>query len=137
MQIVSSLPAPSAFEQRRKSIHNSVGYRRRQSRWWSSVGLWAWWNGIDLHGLLELGSITTTEFVSALRQHGDVRLRPIAIETVRIEVYRAAQSVSPSQRSDAAGRYQPVKISIEPMIAAVSAVPIVDIRMIEPMPVIV
>ncbi len=114
-----------------------MAYQRRRSRWWRSVGLWAWWTSIGLYGIVELGSITATEFVSALRHRGDVRLRPIAIETVRTEVYRAAQSVSLSQRGDAAGRYQPVKIAIEPVIVAVSAVPIVGSRMIPPMPMIV
>lgn len=132
-----SASGPLEFLHERKSLHNLFGYRRRQSRWWRTTGLWGWWNGIGLHGLVELGSITGTEFVSALRHHGDVRVRPIAIETVRTEVYRAAQSTSPSRRSDAAGRYQPWKIAIEPVIVAASAVPIVRSRMIAPMPMIV
>ncbi|WP_306222527.1 hypothetical protein [Bosea beijingensis] len=136
MQITCSIADASAFSQLRRSLHNSFGYQRRHSRWWKSVGLWAWWTGIGLHGLVELGSITAHEFVSALRHHGDVRLRPIAIEAVRTEVYRAAQSISPFQRSDAAGRYQPVKISIEPVIVAAFAVPIIA-NNVEPLPMLV
>jgi hypothetical protein len=136
MTIGLSVSGPLEFFHERKSLHNLFGYRRRQSRRWRSTGLWGWWNGIGLHGLIELGSITATEFVSTLRHHGDVHLRPIAIEAVRTEVYRAAQSVSLSQR-DAVGRYQPVKIAIEPVIVAVSAVPIFGSRMIPPMPMIV
>lgn len=113
------------------------GYRRRQSRWWRSTGLWGWWNGIGLHGLVELGSITEIEFRSALRHCGDVRLRPIASEAVRTEVYRAAQSLSPPQRSDAAGRYQSLKIAIRPVILAAYATPIVSRSIIPPMPTMV
>lgn len=136
LQITCSIAAASAFSQLRRSLHNSFGYRRRHSRWWRSVGLWAWWTGSGLHGLVELGSITGTEFASALRHHGDVRLRPIAIETVRTEVYRAGRSISTSLR-DAGGRYQPLKIAIEPVMMAASALPIVGSRMIPPMPMIV
>lgn len=135
--ITCTASSPAEFRRWRRSLHNAVTYQRRRSRWWPSVGLWAWWTGNSLHGLVELGSITANEFVSALRRNGDVRLRPISIETVRIEVYRAAQSASPSRRSDAAGRFQPVKIAIDPVIMASSAVPIVDSRMIAPMPIIV
>ncbi|PZR78019.1 MAG: hypothetical protein DI537_42565 [Stutzerimonas stutzeri] len=90
-----------------------------------------------MRGLVELGSITATEFISALQRQGAILLRPIAIETVRTEVYRAARSVSTSRRSDAAGRYQPVKIAIEPVSRAVSTVPIVGNTAIEALPVIV
>ncbi|HEV7334662.1 MAG TPA: hypothetical protein VGO06_01740 [Bosea sp. (in: a-proteobacteria)] len=122
------------FLDARKSLHNVIAYRRRQSRWWRSVGLWAWWNGSGLHGLVELGSITATEFGSALRHHGDVRLRPSAIETVRTEVYRAAQSVSPPRLSDAAGRYQSVKIAIQPLTMRKLPDPLIYDRMVDPMP---
>ena len=136
-RIIRAASSPAEFGQLRKSLHNSICYRRRHSRWWRSVGIWGWWNGTSLHGLVELGSITATEFVSALQRQGDIHLRSIATEAARAEVYRAARSVSASQRSDAGGRYQSVKIAIEPVIVAASAMPIVGSRVIAPMPMIV
>ncbi len=122
----------------RKSLHNLFGYRRRHSRWWRGVGLWGWWSGIGLHGLIELGSITANEFVSALRRHGDVRLRPITIGTVRTEVYTAACSVSATATVDGKGRYQPLKVAIEPVTTTRKhPVPVIDDVMIEAMPVLV
>ena len=137
VQIVGSIREPSAFWEVRKSLHNLFGYRRRHSRWWRGVGLWGWWSGIGLHGLVELGSITATEFVSALRRLGEVSLRPLDSENVRVEVYRAARSASAVSRIDVAGRYQSLKIAIEPVTVAVTMVPIVGSKMIEALPIIV
>lgn len=133
--ITCAASSPAEFRRWRRAVHNAATYQRRHSRWWRSVGLWGWWSGVGLHGLVELGTITATEFISALQRQGAILLRPIAIETIRTEVYRAARSAS--RRSDAAGRYQPVKIAIEPVSRAVSTVPIVDKTEIEALPVIV
>lgn len=75
------------------------------------------------------------EFVSALRRQGEVRLRRLDIENVRVEVYRAARLDSAFPLSDAAGRYQPVKIAIEPVNVSASSVPIISSMIIEAMPV--
>lgn len=69
----------------------------------------------------------------ALRRHGEVRLRAIAIENIRPEVYAAAMSISvvvPDLQEK--GRYQPFKIAIEPVTVAVHAKSIVG--KIEPQP---
>lgn len=132
-----SASGPLEFLHERKSLHNLFGHRRRQSRWWRSIGLWGWWDGLDLRGIVSLGSVTTTEFTVALRRHGNVRLRPIAIETVRTEVYRAAQSVSTSQHSHAAGRYQRLKIAIEPVTARVRSSSMIESMMVEAMPILI
>ncbi|BCB19224.1 hypothetical protein [Bosea sp. ANAM02] len=134
--ITLAASSPAGFEQLRRSIHNVIAYRRRQSRWWRSVGLWAWWNGSGLHGLVELGSITATEFAGALERYGDVRLRSITIEMVRAEVYRAAQSVSACPGPGGTGRYQPFKIAIEPVIVAARAKPLLGNVLIVPMPIL-
>lgn len=118
-------------------MHNLIGYRRRQSRWWHDLGLWGWWGGTGLHGIVELGPVTPTEFMSALGRHGEVRLQPLDIEKVRTEVYRAARSVTAVPGNHVTGRYQSLKIAIEPVIVAASTVPIVGSRMISPMPMIV
>lgn len=76
------------------------------------------------------------EFMRALRRHGDVRLRPLDIENVRTEVYRAARSVLPVQRMDATGRYQPMKIAIEPVTLAMSTIPTIGRAVVEPQPVV-
>lgn len=136
VMITCAASNPADFRRWRRSLHNAVTYHRRRSRWWSSVGLWGWWNGTGLDGLVELGSVTATEFAGALRRHGDVRLRPIGIDVVRTEVYRAAQSVSTSQRGDAGGRYQPVKIAIAPVTAYFLTNGHIKPAWIEPLPLI-
>ncbi|MBN9471066.1 MAG: hypothetical protein J0J10_20055 [Bosea sp.] len=137
MTIVVAASSPRQFSHWRKSVHNSVAHQRRQSLWWRGVGLWGWWNGVDLRGIVELGSIAPTEFISALRRLGEVSLRPLEIGNVRTEVYRTARSVSTVPKADAAGRYQPLKIAIEPVTVAVPMVTLVGSRMIEAMPMIV
>lgn len=88
-----------------------------------------------MRGLVELGSITATEFVGALGRHGSYRLRPIAIEAVRTEVYRAAQSVSASPGPVGTGRYQRFKIAIEPVTVAARTKPLPGSTIIMPMPI--
>jgi hypothetical protein len=106
----------SEFQRWRTSIHNAVCYRRRQCRWWRSVGVWGWWDGGLLRGVIELGSITSGEFTHAHQRHGSVRLRPIDIANVRVEVYESARLVARDMIG--AGRYQPVKIAMEPIAVA-------------------
>lgn len=138
LQAASSIPGPSAFRSLRRSLHNSICYRRRHSRWWRRVGIWGWWDGTGLHGLVELGSITAIEFVSALQRQGDIHLRPLGTANVRTEVYRAARSASTVAGLDATGRYQPLKVAIEPVTTTRKhPVPIIDDVMVEAMPVLV
>lgn len=111
-----------------------MAYQRRRSRWWRCVGLWAWWTGTRLQGIVELGSITAIEFVSALERQGAVHLLPIATGTVRAEVYAAAMSVPASIRADGTGRYQPFKIAIVPVTVAARSLPILDGKGMMPMP---
>lgn len=90
-----------------------------------------------MRGLVELGSITATEFVSAMRRYGDVHVRPVALEQVRVEVYRAARSVSTLPRNASAGRYQPFKVAIEPVTNGTrNPLPTID-EAIEPQPMLV
>lgn len=91
-----------------------------------------------MHGLVELGSITAIEFVSALQRQGDIHLRPLDTANVRTEVYRAARSASTVAGLDATGRYQPLKVAIEPVTTTRKhPVPIIDDVMVEAMPVLV
>ncbi len=124
------------FRAWRKSIHNAVAYQRERSRWWRDFGLWGWHNGSDLHGIVALGSITKAEFMSAFRRHGDVRLRPVDIENVRIEVYAAALTVSDIPAPTWIARYQPIKITIEPLTASAFRTPKASNPVYEPMSVL-
>lgn len=121
------------FRRWRRALHNLINYRRRQSRWWQSVGAWGWSDGNRLHGVVELGAITTTEFMVALRRLGEVRLRPIEVEHVRAEVYAAAMSISAGPGIGAAGRYQSFKIAIGPLAVTGRATPIIGDMFVEPM----
>lgn len=134
--IAGAASSPHEFGRWRKSVHNSVAYRRCQSRWWRSLGIWGWWNGTNLRGVVSLGSVTTTEFMVALRRHGQVHLRPIEIENIRTEVYAAAMLISAVAGIDAAGRYQSRKIAVEPVTVAARTVLTIDTPLVEPLPII-
>lgn len=101
----------AAFRQQRKSLHNSICYQRRQSRWWGGFGMWGWRNSAALRGIVILGSIPPPEFQRAVQRHGALELREIVPQAVREEVYRAACATSSAE----SGRYQTVKVSIEPL----------------------
>lgn len=90
-------------------------------------------DGDCLRGVAELGSITPTEFMIALRRHGEVRLRPIQVDCVRAEVYAAAMSISAVPGIGAAGRYQSFKIAIGPFAVVGRSTPIISDMCVEPM----
>lgn len=136
LAIAGAASSPAEFRYWRKAVRNALAYQRRRSRWWRSVGIWAWWDGLDLRGIVSLGSITTPEFMVTLQRHGEVHMRPIAIETVRAEVYAAAMSISAASFPKEPGRYQPFKIAIEPVTAAQRTVPTTGNILVEPLPII-
>lgn len=88
-----------------------------------------------MHGLVALDTITTTEFKHAFQRHGELRLRSIASEDVRVEVYGAARSIPTTSMGQRSARYQSIKIAIAPM--ATKGEPpaaITDNIIVEPMP---
>ena len=122
----------------RKSAHNAVAYQRGRYRGWQHFGVWGWYGDADFHGIVELGSISTTEFLHTFRRRGELRLRPIEIENLRTEVYAAACSVEKASTAGGTGRYQPLKIAIEPVTSRKRHLePIIDDMMDEPLPVLV
>ena len=86
-----------------------------------------------MHGLVALDTITATEFRHAFQRHGELRLRPLANEDVRVEVYRAVQSIPATLADHRSGRYQSLKIAIAPMIAKKSSLPL-PAAIVEPLP---
>uniref|UniRef100_A0A9E8CMD4 Uncharacterized protein n=1 Tax=Bosea sp. NBC_00436 TaxID=2969620 RepID=A0A9E8CMD4_9HYPH len=134
--ITCAASSPAEFRRWRRSLHNLIAYQRRRSSWWRSTGFWGWWDGTGLRGIVSLGSITSTEFISALRRHGEIHLRPIEIENIRTEVYAAAMSVSVAPGVKETGRYQPLKIAVEPVTVAACGKPILRSGMIVPMPIL-
>lgn len=130
-----AVAGPQDIERLRRSAHNAVSYQRRRYRGWRSVGVWGWYNDADFHGIVELGSISTTEFIHTFKRRGQIGLRPIEVESLRDEVYAAARSVAATPSG--AGRYHPLKIAIEPVTTkARNTVPTID-EVIEPQPVLV
>lgn len=119
------------FRTWRKAAHNALTYRRQQSRLWNSVGYWGWWNGADVLGVAELGSVATLEFISGFRRREAFRLLPIYPADIRAQVYTATRALSPSLDSES-GRYQAVKIAINP--TSVRPLRTEAPPMIEPMP---
>jgi hypothetical protein len=111
-----------------------IGYQRRRCSWWKSLGLWLWWNGDRLSGLLELGSIKSEEFFAAFQRREVTALRPIGITDVRFEVYKAARSIVSVKIEKQ--RYQPLKVAIEPVRRRKPPMPTIDHNMVEPAPVI-
>ena len=134
LTVERALAGPHEIDRLRRSAHNAVAYQRRRYRGWRSVGVWGWYGDADFHGIVELGSISTAEFVHTFRRRGEVRLRPIEIESLRSEVYGAALSVS----AEGKGRYQPLKVAIEPvMTTRKHPAPFIGDVMVEAMPVLV
>ena len=111
-------------------------YRRRQSRWWRSVGLWVWLGNGHVGGVVELGSITPQEFSYGLQRHGTVRLRPIDAANVRAAVYAAARSASMILAGERSGRYQSVKIAVEPVFTAIVSMQTTGSPIVEPIPIV-
>lgn len=136
MTIAGPASSPADFQYWRKAAHNALAYQRRRSRRWLQTGLWGWWDGLDLRGIVSLGSVTTPEFMVTLHRHGEVHMRPIAIETVRAEVYAAAMSISAASFPKEPGRYQPFKIAIEPVTIVARTVPTIGDTPVEPLPII-
>lgn len=88
-----------------------------------------------MHGLVALDTITATEFRHAFQRHGELRLRPIATQEVRVEVYAAVRSIPTTLADQRAGRYQSFKIAIAPMMAKKPSAPITA-ALIDPLPMI-
>lgn len=138
LTVERALAGPHEIDRLRRSAHNAVAYQRRRYRGWRSVGVWGWYGDADFHGIVELGSISTAEFVHTFRRRGEVRLRPIEIENLRTEVYTAALSTSATPAVGGKGRYQPLKVAIEPVATTRKRpVPVIDDVMVEAMPVLV
>ncbi len=129
-----AVPGPQDIERLRKAAHNAVAYQRRRYRGWRSVGVWGWYNDADFHGIIEFGSVSTAEFIHTFQRRGQIRLRPIEVENLRNEVYAAARSVATTPSG--AGRYQPLKIAIEPVTMKKHAVLSMEGVMIDAMPVL-
>lgn len=137
LTVERAITGPHDIDRLRKSAHNAVAYQRSRYRGWRGVGVWGWYNDSDFHGIVELGSISTTEFLHTFRRRGEVGLRPIEIKNLRAEVYAAAMSVSATATAAGKGRYQPLKVAIEPVMIKKRPVPVIDDMMIEAMPVLV
>lgn len=131
------ISCPYEFRLWRKSFHNALAYQRRRYSWWRGVGIWAWHTGANTRGIVTLGAISTTEFMLALRRHGEVHLRPMSDEDVRVEVYRAARSIPAALADQRTGRYQSLKIAIAPRTTRKQpSAPITPDQFIEPLPMI-
>uniref|UniRef100_A0A9E8CLG2 Uncharacterized protein n=1 Tax=Bosea sp. NBC_00436 TaxID=2969620 RepID=A0A9E8CLG2_9HYPH len=134
--IERSTPGPGDFRQWRRAVHNAISYQRRRYRRWRNVGLWGWYDGTAMHGLVALDTITTTEFRHAFRRHGELRLRPIATEDVRVEVYEAVRSIPATSIGQRSARYQSIKIAIAPTMTKKPFRPLIDNMVVEPLPII-
>lgn len=137
LTVERAIAGPHEIDQLRKSAHNAVAYQRGRYRGWRGVGVWGWYGDADFHGIVELGSISTAEFLHTFRRRGEVTLRPIEIENLRTEIYAAALSVSATPIAGGKGRYQPLKVAIEPVTTRKRPVPVIDDVMVEAMPVLV
>lgn len=90
-----------------------------------------------MHGLVALDTITTTEFRHAFQRHGELYLRPIAHEDVRVEVYGAVRSIPTTSIGQRSARYQSIKIAIAPMMTMRQPLATVSSTVIEPMAILV
>lgn len=135
--IERSTPGIGDFRQWRKAVHNAMSNQRRRYRRWRGVGIWGWYDGANMHGLVALDTITATEFRHAFQRHGELRLRPIAKEDVRVEVYGAVRSIPAISIDQRSARYQSIKIAIAPMMTMRQPLATVSSTVIEPMAILV
>lgn len=136
VKIECPISCPYEFRLWRKSVHNALAYQRRRCSWWRGVGIWGWHDGTDIRGLVALDMITMTEFTLAFRRQGQLRLWPISDEDIRVEVYRAVQSIPTTLAEQRSARYQSLKIAIAPMTTQKSSTHITPTFVIEPLPVL-
>lgn len=113
--IICTVSSIEGFGRWRTTIHNVVNYRRRQSRWWADFGIWLWWAGSSVRGIIKLGSITAEEFAIAFSRHGQACLGPMTNDDVRAEAYAAARSATRASAESDAGRFQSIKLAIQPV----------------------
>lgn len=133
VRMVRATSGPHDIIAMRRAAHNAIAYQRRRYRPWKQFGVWGWYVGGDFHGVIELGTISTTEFLHTFRRRGHIALRPIDCEDLRKEVYLAARLVSSITRPSESGRYQPLKIAIEPVGSRRRTGRVSDYAIIEPM----
>jgi hypothetical protein len=68
----------------------------------------------SVRGIVSLGSVMEDEFIEAFGQRWPTILRAIAVEDVRNEVYFAIRPGLISDPETGEGRYQPVRLAVEP-----------------------
>lgn len=97
--------------------------------------MWGWHAGADIRGLVALDTIGATEFALAFRRYGEIDLRLIRDEDVRVELYRAVRSIPATLAEQRSSRYQSLKIAITPMTRKLPPVAIID-EVIDPLPIL-
>lgn len=113
--IEARLPDLTTFPGWRKAVRNLVDHRRRADIWWGEVGLWLWLaHDGTVRGIVSLGGVTEVEFATAFRRRWPVRVRPCAVGDVRQQVYFAIHPDRADVLEGLPGRYQRVKVAVEP-----------------------
>lgn len=105
----------------RAEVRNLINYRRRESRWWRSVGMQVWlcYDG-KLRGITNLGSLMETEFLGPFTRRWLTTLRSIDPSDLRREI---ASIVHPNMIApvQVKARYQPVRMAVRPQRIEVKA----------------
>jgi hypothetical protein len=119
--LAPTLTSHTDFRSWRVQSRNLVDHQRRGSRWWRDLGLWVWLNA-DGHikGIVSL-SVLEDEFLRAFGRRWPTTVRAIDEKELRNEVYFA---VRPSVIAQAkpTGRYQSIRLAIEPRVDRLSHV---------------
>jgi len=103
------------FKRWRVGVWNIVTYRRQGCRWWRDIHLRLWFcrDGC-VRGIVALGSITETEFLSALGERWPITLRRIDGETLLRELYTVVRPDIIMADDLGRARYQPRQMTVRP-----------------------
>lgn len=97
----------------RVACRNVVDHRRRNSKWWRSVGLWIWLaQDGRLIGVVALPEVTEAEFLDAFARRWPVSLRLVPPGGLREHL---GSIVAPGKVASSVGRrYQRIKLTVWP-----------------------
>ena len=114
LTIHADIPGSVEFARWRVAVRNLLQHRRA-SRWWNEVGLWCWLSADqNVRGIVSLGPVTETEFLTAFGRRWPTTIRPIEIKAVRQEIYFAIRPGVIRDLERWGARYQPIRVTIEP-----------------------
>lgn len=141
IEIDAALPSFAAFWRWRVEVRNWLDHRRRASRYWKSVGLYAWFSQDSLvRGIITLDAVTKDEVETALGRRWSIAVRGINHADLNHQIYAAVRPNVIWNCGPVQSRYQSRKLAIWPSGEPILSEPRLSPRennFIEPMPILI